>query len=68
MITMSPKSKAMSPNLFQEEILNKQVNVQRKAYTESELTLKMTIDRENSEVSQVPKKGGLTLYSFSIQH
>ena len=68
--TMSPKSKTMSPNLFQEEILNKLVNVhrQREAYSESELTLKVTIDRENSEVSQVPKKGGLTLYSFSIQH
>ena len=44
--------------LFQEEILNKQVNVQREVYSESELTLKVTIDRENSEVSQVPKKGG----------
>ena len=56
--------------LFQEEILNKQVNVQREAYSESELTLKVTIERENSEVWQVPKKGGggLTLYSFSIQH
>ena len=29
-----------------------------KFYSESELTLKVTIDRKNSEVSRVPIKGG----------
>ena len=36
-----------------------------KFYSESELTLKVTIDRENSEVSQVPIKGAHIVF---LQH
>ena len=52
--------------LFYKETLNKQVNVQRDAYSESELT--ESDDRQRKLGSFGSSKTGHTLNSFSIQH
>ena len=66
--TMSPKSKATSPNFTSERNIKQAGKCSKGSLFREWINSESDNKQRKLGSFQVPKKGGLTLYSFSIKH